>query len=189
MEKEEVKKQLEHNFNTALECLGIQSSSIRIVYEYNPKRFNSCINAAEYDSVNLYINEAWIDRLIELNDFYDLKYLMYHEARHIYQDCVIKDFKNRGKSSELPATIKAWEENFNNYKRNTGEDSLDVNANQIIEIDANAFAIVLLQLQGIKSVRLNEKTEKETEVLAQKLAFKYSSRINDWKNKLGVTSK
>ncbi|MFT0653177.1 hypothetical protein ACMSD4_12175 [Bacteroides thetaiotaomicron] len=179
MEKEDVKKQLEHNFNAALECLGVKSS-IGIIYEYNPIRFNSNSNAAECNNINLYINEAWIDMLIAKNDFYDVKYMMYHEARHIYQEQIIKDYKERGKSCELPATIKAWIKNFDNYKRNTGEESVDANADQVVEIDANAFAIVLLQMQKITTIRLNPNTEKETIVLAQKLGKKYGDKLDEW---------
>lgn len=179
MTKEELEKQLEHDFKAALECLGIKSS-IGIKYEYNSERFDSYLNAAECDKVNLYINEAWIDKLIELDDFYDAKYIMYHEARHIYQAYVIKDYQERGRSSELPATIKAWIDNLNNYKRNTSEDSVDDNANQTVEIDANAFAIVLLQMQKIKEVRLNSTVEEATTALAKQLYNKYGKKEDEW---------
>lgn len=179
MEKKDVKEQLEHNFNAALKCLGIKSN-IEIVYEYNPERFNSNSNAAECNNANLYINEAWIDMLIAENDFYDVKYMMYHEARHIYQEKVIKDYKERGKSSELPATIKAWIENFSDYKRNTCEDSIDTNANQVVEIDANAFAIVLLQMQKITTIRLNPNTEEKTIALARNLGKQYEKKLDEW---------
>lgn len=56
---------------------------------------------------------------------FDLIYILSHEARHIYQHHVIADFKQRGKSSELPAVINQWEYEFSHYIRNEGdEDSM-----------------------------------------------------------------
>lgn len=76
---------------------------------------------------------------------FDLRYILSHEARHLYQHQVIADFKQRGKSSELPAVINQWEYEFLHYIRNEGdEDSMDKNTNQQVEIDANAFANCML---------------------------------------------
>jgi hypothetical protein len=57
----------------------------------------------------------------------------------------VADFDKRGKSNELPVLILAWKENLRNYSRNEGlGESMRCNAEQPIELDANAFANAML---------------------------------------------
>lgn len=95
---------------------------------------------------------------------------MYHEARHYYQSMIIADFHARGKSKELPATIRQWELENANYQRNEGtEETQKANAAQKIEIDANAFAIAMLNLKGITEARAPEEQWQETAKRAQEI--------------------
>ena len=89
---------------------------------------------------------------------------MYHEVRHFYQSMIIADFHARGKSKELPATIHQWETENANYLRNEGTyETQKANATQMIEIDANAFAIAMLNIKGITEARAPEEQWEETE--------------------------
>lgn len=104
---------------------------------------------------------------------FDLIYILSHEARHIYQHHVIVDFKQRGKSSELPAVINQWEYEFSHYIRNEGdEDSMEKNVSQQVEIDANAFDNCMLLKNGL-GARIKpgqeEIMEKAIKAMAKKL--------------------
>lgn len=89
------------------------------------KKFASTENSAEWDGNILYINQEWVELCLQNKAEFDLIYILSHEARHIYQHHVIADFKQRGKSSELPAVINQWEYEFSHYIRNEGdEDSM-----------------------------------------------------------------
>lgn len=107
---------------------------------------------------------------LNTNYLYDLQYQMYHEARHFYQSMVIADFHARGKSSELPSTIRQWENECLHYQRNEGTDETQkANASQKMEIDANAFAIVMLSTKGITEARAPEEQWEETAQRAQEI--------------------
>lgn len=160
----EAKVKLREYFEEACEVLGVDHTQIPFAYERIGERFRTAGNTCETDGNMLYINEDWIEEIINTGFFYDFQYQMYHEARHFYQSMVIADFHKRGKTSELPATIRRWEAENLNYSRNEGTiETQKANAAQSIEIDANAFAIAMLQLKGITEARAPEEQWEETE--------------------------
>ena len=171
MTVEEVKIKLREYFEEACDMLGINHQNIPFVYDHIGERFKTVENSCETDGNFLYINEDWIAETLRTNFLYDFQYQMYHEARHFYQDMVIDDFHSRGQSSELPATIRQWEMEFANYRRNEGtEETQKANASQKVEIDANAFAIVMLNKKGITEARMPEEQWQETEKRAWEIA-------------------
>ena len=109
--------------------------------------------------------------MVVRDDFlYDLQYQMYHEARHYYQSNAIADFHARGKTSETEATIRQWEKENADYARNEGtEETQRANAAQTIEIDANAFAIVMLHVKGIDEARAPKEQMEATEKRVQEI--------------------
>lgn len=164
MNIEETKEILRKYFEEACEVLDVDHSKISFAYDSIGKMFRTVNNACEAASDILYINKDWVEWAIKSNFLYDLQYQMYHEARHFYQSMIIDDFHKRGKSKELPATISQWEAEKLNYIRNEGTiETQKANAAQKIEIDANAFAIAMLQLKGITEARAPEELWAETE--------------------------
>ena len=176
MTLDEAKNNLHIYFEEACRILRIDYKHIIFVYEHTGKRFRTINNTCEVEGDIVFINEDWLSRVL-LDDFlYDLQYQMYHEARHFYQQKVIADYRDRGVSSELGTTISQWENEFKNYKRNEGTpETQKDNANQKVEIDANAFAIVLLSSKG-KEARAPEEQWEETERRASEI-FKDLHRL------------
>lgn len=146
---EKAKALLYDYFAEACNILGVNHEENVFKYEHIGQRFKTVENTCEVSGNILYINEDWIAYVLQEDFLYDLQYQMYHEARHFYQRMVINDYHVRGKCSELPATIMRWEAERRNYIRNEGtEETQKANAKQQIEIDANAFACVLLMRKG-----------------------------------------
>lgn len=165
----EAKVKIREYFDEACDVLQIGHSNICFVYERIGNRFKTPDNTCETGLNTLYINEDWLDKVLQEGFLYDLQYQMYHEARHFYQRTIIEDYHSRGKSREFPSTIRQWEAEFRNYKRNEGTpDTQKDNANQKVEIDANAFAIVLLSSKG-KEARAPEEQWEETEQRASEI--------------------
>lgn len=132
-------------FDEACKVLFIDSSLYEFQYETIGERFATLDNAAEMDGHILHINEDWVRNSINEEAEFDLRYIMYHEVRHIYQHRVIAEFEKTGRSSELPVIILSWMQDFSVYIRNEGdEDSWQKNISQSVEIDANAFANAML---------------------------------------------
>lgn len=145
MIKESVKDRLRGYFDEACQELKIDSSAYKFQFEKIGERFATNAIAAEMVGNTLHINEDWVFNALESNAEFDLMYIMYHEARHIYQHIVIADFDERGKSCELPADILSWKRDFSDYVRNEGDEkSWADNISQSVEIDANAFANAML---------------------------------------------
>lgn len=145
MIEESVEARLRDYFDEACKELHIDSSPYKFHFERTGHRFATADNSAEMDGTILHINEEWVEAALHAHAEFDLMYVMYHEARHIYQHYVIADYTKRGKLSELPVTIQSWMQDFSNYTRNEGdEDSWRNNISQSVEIDANAFANAML---------------------------------------------
>lgn len=95
---------------------------------------------------------------------------MYHEVQHYCQSYDIADFYARGKTSETAATIRQWEKENADYARNEGiEEIQKANAAQTIEIDANAFAIVMLHVKDIDEARATMEQREATEKRAHEI--------------------
>lgn len=146
-----IKKRLRGYFDEACQELKIiDSTAYDFQFEKIGQRFATEENSAELAGNVLYINEDWIESILKNKDEVDLRFIMYHEVRHIYQRSVIDDFDKRGKSCELPATIEAWKRDLAGYVRNEGDaKSQMANISQSIEIDANAFANSMLIKHGL----------------------------------------
>lgn len=175
---EEAKIKLREYFEEACKILGVDCLNVPFIYEHIGGRFKTVNNTCEKRGSCLYINEDWIAEILRHNFLYDLQYQMYHEARHFYQEMVINDFHVRGKSRELPATIQQWEKENGNYVRNEGtEVSQKANAAQKMEIGANAFAIVMLNIKGVTEARAPmeqwQETEKRVIEIARTLKYKF----------------
>lgn len=154
MNLDKAKKKLITYFTEASKVLNIDYKSIDFEYECIGKRFKTNDVTCETSDNKLFINLDWLNMLPE-NEDYDLQYQMYHEARHFYQHYAIKDYHTRGKTSELPSTIKKWETESSNYIPNEGtEDKRKAYAVQDVEIDANAFAIAMLSKKGYDEAKI-----------------------------------
>lgn len=150
--------------------MEVDCRQIVFVYDHIGERFRTEGNTCEANGNMLYINEDWIQMALRTNFLYDLQYQMYHEARHFYQGKVIKDFHERGKTYENAADILQWEKESTHYLRNEGTDETrQANATQKMEIDANAFAIVMLYIEGINEARAPMEQWQETAKRAQEI--------------------
>ena len=147
------KAKLRFHFEEACEVLKVDHKAIEFVYEGIGERFKTNDVTCETEGDKLFVNLKWLEKLSD-NDDYDLQYQMYHEARHFYQHNSIADYNARGKTSELPSTIKKWESESLNYIPNEGtEEDRKSYADQDVEIDANAFAIAMLNAKGIDDIK------------------------------------
>lgn len=177
---DEAKVLLRKYFEEACQVLEVDHTQISFAYDHIGARFKTPGNTCETDGNVLYINEDWIKEILRVNFLYDLQYQMYHEARHFYQSMIIADFHARGKSKELPATIRQWEVENADYQRNEGtEETQKANAAQKIEIDANAFAIAMFLTKGITEARAPKEQWEETEKRAIEI---YKILIRKMKN-------
>lgn len=181
MKLEEAKVKLRPYFNEACKVLNVNHKSIVFEYEGLGERFKTNDVTSETSEDKLFINTEWLKMLPD-DDDYDLQYQMYHEARHFYQDNAIVDFHARGKTSELPSTIKKWEHESFNYKRNEGtEEERKAYAAQDVEIDANAFAIAMLFAKGIEKARAPKEQMNKTLERAETIYSSYE-KLGKWKN-------
>ena len=177
---DEAKVLLRQFFEEACQVLEVDHTQITFAYDHIGPRFKTPGNTCETDGNILYINEDWVKEILRIDFLYDLQYQMYHEARHYYQSMIIADFHARGKSKELPATIRQWELENANYQRNEGtEETQKANAAQKIEIDANAFAIAMLNLKGITEARAPEEQWQETAKRAQEIYRTISRNVRN----------
>lgn len=126
---------------------------INIYFENCPsERFPTSVNVAESDHQgNVWFNKEWFtgkDRWNNHKD--DIEFFVFHELRHMHQFCMCVNYTNGHKVSEEPKTIQKWINELNNYKRNTGDESQNYNMMQEVEIDANAYAILLSNLYHLE---------------------------------------
>lgn len=177
------KVKLRTYFEEACKVLNVNHETIDFAYEGIGERFKTNDVTCETAGNKLYINLKWLDTLPNNdNGDYDLQHQMYHEARHFYQHKAIADYHTRGKTTELPSTIKKWEFESSNYKPNEGtEEERKAYAAQVVEIDANAFAIAMLHSNGIDKARISEELMIETHKRALEI-YSQLDRIGRWKN-------
>lgn len=141
----DAKKKLREYFEEACTILEIDFQKIQFSYEKIGERFRTPSNTCETGDNILHINVDWIINILKENFLYDLRYQMYHEARHFYQRMAIIDPSYRVRFGESNENIQIWGFEFSHYHRNEGTiETQKDNAAQFVEIDANAFAIVLL---------------------------------------------
>lgn len=146
----------------ACKVLKLDYTKIQFKYEGIGNRFQTSMNSCETDGQTFYINEDWADEVEKNNDVYDFQFLMYHEARHIYQKDEIQRFLMHETTKESPLVILSWKADNNHYIRNEGTPQSEFqNKQQSIEIDADAFAFALMLRKGIKQLRIYEPLENQ----------------------------
>lgn len=126
----------------------LQIGTINIEYEAIGKRFQTESNAAETSALSkiIYINSDWVKNHTQNIDQTELKAILYHEVRHLYQMSEINKFELGEKTKESSEIIKKWRDNFSNYIRNINE-NIDY-YKQPVEIDAIAYAFYLMNIDA-----------------------------------------
>ena len=123
--------------------------SIEFLFDDCPSpRFPTMNNAAEGNIQSICFNKPWfLQRIDEHKD--DLEFYIFHELRHVHQQYSIFLLEHALPYNDDIATIEQWRRGFNNYIRNVDAYSEKVNVAQEVEIDANAYAICLINLLHI----------------------------------------
>lgn len=83
-------------------------------------------------------------------DSQDIKYLIWHEMRHMYQQRQVSNLDNGGKLTEPRQVVQQWKHEFQNYIPNT-EQTENAHFHQSIEFDAYVFSLALLALHCANS--------------------------------------
>ncbi len=91
------------------------------------------------DPSRLRINLDWF----ETSDEQNLKYIVWHEVRHLYQLAQIEKSESDSSNYEDLQTVNQWKNNFDHYIYNT-KGTIIAHMNQEIEIDAYSFAVYML---------------------------------------------
>lgn len=123
--------------------------SIDFLFDECPSpRFPTMNNAAEGNIQSICFNKPWfLQRIDEHRD--DLEFYIFHELRHVHQQYSIFLLAHARHINDDVATIEQWKFGFNNYIRNVDADTEKINVAQEVEIDANAYAMCLLNLMHI----------------------------------------
>lgn len=114
------------------------------------ERFPSSNNAAESNRNSLIFNKPWFtgqDRWLNHKD--DIEFFVFHELRHVFQlNEIIRYCQGEYFSSSI-ADVSRWKEEFENYLRNENAETQRLNLQQEVEVDANAYALCLLNIYHI----------------------------------------
>lgn len=129
----------------------LELPSIEIYFEDCPsRRFRTMTNAAESnlspEGVGcVWFNGPWFAERID-NHQDDVEFFLFHELRHIHQKIQINLLLKNQTTREAKETVLGWKTGFEQYKRNEGADTQLVNVTQEVEIDANAYGMILEEL-------------------------------------------
>lgn len=122
--------------------------SIQIAFNDCPSEmFRTMDNAAESyiaadGSGYIYFNAPWFaERITDHQD--DVEFFLFHELRHLHQFNQINLLVEKKKTREPIETVKLWKACFDNYQRNEGGETQITNVTQEVEVDANAYGILL----------------------------------------------
>lgn len=122
--------------------------SIEIAFIDCPsERFRTMDNAAESHiaangSGYIYFNAPWFaERILEHQD--DVEFFLFHELRHLHQQNQINILIANKRTREPKEIVQLWKNDFENYQRNEGGESQLANVTQEVEVDANAYGILL----------------------------------------------
>ena len=109
-------------------------------------------NAAESNGNTVCFNKQWLNPRFD-SHMEDVEFFLFHELRHLYQYRQIGFLEARrpDKYRESILDIREWRDEFKNYVRNVDETSQDVNLQQKVEKDANAYALLLVMLYNKKT--------------------------------------
>lgn len=162
------------------ECIDFASRFLEIIpplqvmlEDCPSQRFPTKYNAAESDNHNIWINLPWmLERIDDHTD--DVEFFIFHELRHIHQlNCI--GLKNSGQVfPEEKSRVEKWEYGFNHYVRNVDAASQSQNVTQEVEIDANAYGIVLVNLYHLDDdMEIHLSLPREADALAEPRSRKY----------------
>lgn len=125
--------------------------SIDVSFDDCPSaRFRTMDNAAEggidaNGRGHIVINGPWFAERIEAHQD-DVEFFIFHELRHIHQHTQIRLMVSGQSTRETANLVETWKDGFGNYVRNEGGDTQVINVSQEIEVDANAYGIILEML-------------------------------------------
>ena len=171
---------LETTFQDAISMLGMPPIPYTFCYEKMGHRFPTMDNAEEVDNVNriVYINEDWANQMVKVFA-YDLYYMMAHEARHAYQEIVIRMFQCGQSVKEPAALIVSWIDNKQHYVRNQGGATVKPYHCQALEVDADAFANFYALAKGIGQARIPEDSDELVTLRLKEIGAQYGVTINE----------
>lgn len=138
------------------------------------RRFLSIVNAAESDDHTIYLNNQWYHMSIAEHPL-DVSFFIFHELRHMHQIMSIKRLQ-RGQTVQDPESdILQWDYDHNHYVRNVDAETQELNLQQTIEKDANAYGICLVNLfyAGNKEVDWRLSLPENAHIIANELSKSY----------------
>ena len=92
-------------------------------------------------------NRDWLIRSLP-DHADDVRFFIYHELRHVHQKYQIAKKNSNENISENESTLILWNDEFKNYQTNYGDaESQKHNLMQEIELDANSYAIAMLNMR------------------------------------------
>ena len=166
---------LETTFQDAISMLGLPPIPYTFCYEKIGHRFPTMDNAEEVDNVNriVYINEDWANQMVKVFE-YDLRYMMAYEARHAYQEIVIRMFQCGQSVKEPAALIVSWIDNKQHYVRNQGGATVKPYHCQPLEVDADAFANFYVIKKQIGRARIPVDSDELVTLRLKEIAAQYN---------------
>ena len=134
----------------ALSALKLKNT-VKVCLEPMGYRFTTLDNACEITDDNLYVNSDWLQQQSNTPDETEVRMLIYHEIRHLYQRLEMKNFRERKSTKEPLSILLKWLYELEHYQRNEGGVTTLRYYSQSIEIDAYAFAVYLLNILSFAS--------------------------------------
>ena len=121
-------------------------SQVELCFEDCPSQmFPQTTNASETNGQTIYFNKPWfLERVDAHRD--DLEFFAFHELRHCHQIRSIQKMLKGLSTQDRYELVQQWQQNYNGYVRNEDAQTEQKNVLQEIEIDANAYGIVLTNL-------------------------------------------
>lgn len=124
--------------------------SLAIGFDTCPSpRFQTEHNASEFEQGGgksiLWFNEVWFDKRTD-EHVDDIEFFVFHELRHMHQSISVFRMENKEETQESYEEISIWQYEFAHYIRNMDAASEEKNVRQKVEMDANAYALSLLNL-------------------------------------------
>lgn len=111
------------------------------------KMFRTMNNAAESHMAPdgkgyIFFNGPWFaERIIEHQD--DVEFFLFHELRHLHQFHQVNLLTANQKTREPKELVMQWKDSLENYQRNEGGATQLANVVQEVEVDANAYGMLL----------------------------------------------
>lgn len=90
-------------------------------------------------------NRPWFERSMPVHQD-DVEFYVFHELRHLHQLIPIEKMLRNESCQDTYEQIAKWKYDFEHYIRNTDADSQILNLTQEVEVDANGYALSLLNL-------------------------------------------